>query len=508
MAAGERGMIFDYEPPGPVGAAFIQDTEHSLVGIMGPIGSGKTSCLPVKGQLIARLQAPNKADGVIRSKGYMIRDTYRNLWDKTIPSWLSVFPMSRDWPFEGPKNGPASQLIRWREQLFRGTSSWWQQYEMIVEFKALADAAAEEFSRGLYATWIGLNEADTLPGDAVGQLHSRLGRYPEPHTLAPDAKMGFGCVMCDFNAPNTSNWTYQQFFLNPKPRTKVYVQPGGREPDAENLELRRRMPDYYDRQAEQMEDWQVARFIDNKIGYSRSGQPVYPEFDRGKHVAERQLLPWRGQPILIGVDGGFDAAAVFGQKSVEGRAQVPQSVVTPEGHKTDAETFGKKIREICAGEYPHHAVVAMLDPACWQADSRFETMPTWAQMFQAASGIPCIPAPSNDLSVRLPAVRKLLNGTIGAKPILQIDPTRNDTLIEGFTAGYKIRKIRAGEDTKFAEKPDKLSHFSHVHDAMQYLALLMGMHSEALDEMIELQADRNRAMRGGGGGGIVLNDWG
>lgn len=500
----EDALIFGYKAPGPIALDFINDTTHQLVGIMGPFGSGKTSACPVKGQVIARLQPPSKADGVIRSKGYVIRSTYRELWDKTIPSWRDVFPVTKDWPFDGPKNGPAKHMIRWREKI--GHAGATQVYEMLVEFKALADMNIDEFTRGLLATWIWLNEADTVPGDAVGSLVGRLGRYPPPHTLPDDAKPGFGCVMCDFNAPNTSNWTYNKFFRNPSAGTKIYEQPSGLSKKAENPVLRKLKPTYYEDLMGEMEDWQVERFIKNRVGFSRNGQPVYKEFSKDRHVAERALQPWQGLPILMGGDAGLNAALVFGQKNWDGRTQDLQSVVTPDGEVTDAETLGEIAREIASGEYMHHAVVGMLDPAAWDRDPRRKNMESWAEIFVRISGIPCIPAPTNAIAPRHRAVRKELNHTVGAAPAHQIDPTRNGVMVEGFTAGYRVKKISSGEDTKYADQPEK-NWYSHVHDARQYLAFLRGSHTDLVDEMIELQADRLRSLRGVGDTGRVLNDW-
>jgi len=502
--ATEDALIFGYKAPGPVALDFINDTTHQLAGIMGPYGSGKTSACPVKGQVIARLQPPSKSDGVIRSKGYVIRSTYRDLWDKTIPSWKDVFPVTSDWKFEGPKNGPATHLIKWREDVGGGRT---QVYEMIVEFKALADMNVDEFTRGLLATWIWLNEADTLPGDGVGSLIGRLGRYPPPHTLPDDAKAGFGCVMCDFNAPNTSNWTYQKFFRKPSSGTKIYVQPSGLLAKAENPVLRKLRPNYYTEIMGDMEDWQVERFVRNKVGYSRSGKPVYgDEYDPGAHVAERQLEAWQGCPILMGGDGGLNAALVFGQKHWDGRTQDLQSLVTPDGSVTDAETIGGKAREIVSGEYSGHAAVGMLDPAAWARNPATPDMLSWAERFIEASGIPCIPAPTNAIGPRHKAVRSELNKTIAGSAAHKIDPFRNGDLVEGFAAGYRVKKLRGGEEASYAFEPQK-NFYSHVHDARQYLAQLRGSHTEAVDQMIELQADRLRSVRGGGAQGRVINDW-
>ncbi len=499
----EDALIFGYQPPGPVAADFINDTRHQLVGIMGPFGSGKTSACPIKGQLISRLQPPSKSDGWIRSQGYVIRSTYRQLWDKTIPSWQDVFPVTDDWQFSGPKNGPAKHVIRWRDKRPDGRM---QTFEMIVNFVALADQSIDEFTRGLLATWIWLNEADTLPGDAVGSLIGRLGRYPPPHLLPDKVEPGFGCVMCDFNAPNTSNWTYEKFFRNPSDGTQIYVQPSGLSPQAENPVLRKLKPDYYSQLAADMEDWQVKRFIENKVGFSRNGQPVYTEFARDRHVSEAGLVPWKGVPILLGVDQGLTAAVVFGQKGWDGRTQDLQSLVTPDGHVTDAVTLGEQVREICAGEYSSHACVGMIDPAGWNRSDLRPDDPSWAELFIEASGVPCIPAPTNAIAKRHRGVRRELDKSVGGGPAHQIDPQRNETLIEGFTAGYRVRKLSKGEDQRYADQPEK-NHFSHVHDARQYLALLRGGSAEVVDQMIELQADRLRSSRGDGAVGAVLNDF-
>lgn len=503
----DLGLIHGYKPPGPVGAAFIQDVTHPLCGIMGPFGSGKTTACPVKAQHVSRLQPPSKTDGWIRSQGYVVRSTYRQLWDKTIPSFTDVFPVSSEWPMEGPRNGPARQIVRWRGRRPGDPSTApLTVFEMIVNFVALGDSDIEEFARGQLATWYWLNEADTIVGDAVGSLLGRLHRYPPPHLLPDKVEPGFGVVMCDFNAPNVTNWTYDKFFRNPTAGAKCYVQPSGFDPAAENPELRKLNPSYYPDLAANMEEWQVKRFIGNEIGYSRTGQPIYGMFDRARHVAEKQLRPWNGLPILWGVDGASSTAAVAGQKHWDGRRQDLQSIVTPDGEFRDARTQGRLVREAMSGEYAGFAAVAMLDPSCWARNSVREEDPSWAEEFQDASGVPCMPAPTNDIGKRIKAVIDELNATVGSKAALQIDPFRNDTLIDGFTASYRIKKLGKGDDSRHGDKPDK-NHASHVHDGRQYLALLRGTHTDVVDQMIELQADRLRAVRGDPGMGQVLNDW-
>lgn len=513
----DGALSMGYVPPGPVARAFIQDTQHRLVGIMGPNGSGKTSSCPIKAQVITRLQPPNKHDGVIRSNGYVIRPTYPDLWGKTIPSWKKVFPDIPDWKFEGSVNRPAKQVVKWDEARPWGR----QRFEMIVNFVAVGDAAVEDFARGLLATWIWLNEADTFPEDAVDFLLGRLGRYPEPHHRPDNAGPGFGCVMCDFNAPNSNNWTYTRLLMGrlrsgKASGAKCYVQPSGLAPNAENPSLRKNDPGYYDRMAAEMEEWQVRRFIENRPGYARTGEPVYGgEFDYEKFVLQNRRHHARGSPILIGIDGKLNAACVFGQRDWRGQLTVLRSLVTPKGKVTDAQTFGERVKEILAGEFGGSVAIAMIDPAnLEQKESADADLRSWGQIFQEAAGIPVVPMPTNKLERRHRAVRNLLKGSVGAEPTLLINEDGNEDLIEGFIAGYRIRKLKSGEDPSYQDQPDK-NHFSHVHDAMQALAFLAGGDPEFLDLAIEYQAEIIQQLRaermggsvGAGGAVNVINDW-
>lgn len=520
----EEALCRNYRAPGPVAQAFINDVTHRLVGIMGPNGSGKTSSCPVKAQLITRLQPRNRHDGVIRSQGYVIRPTYPDLWGKTIPQWLKVFPNWKDWPLIGSQNRPAKQVVSWADRLTRTgadgqVETYNQRYEMIVNFVAIVDANLEDFARGLLATWIWLNEADTMPAEAVDFFLGRLGRYPEPDMVEDDARAGFGCVMCDFNAPNSTNWTYRRVLMGKllsgrASNAKCYVQPSGLAPNAENPAMRKLNPNYYVDTATGLEDWQRKRFIENKPGYARTGEPVYGnEWDYETFVLaegrERQYS--RGSPLLIGVDGKLNAAAVIGQCDWRRQLTVLRSLVTPNGSVTDARSFGKALKELLAGEFPGCPAVAMIDPANWyQRSAEVKDTRSWGVEFAEEAGIPVYPAPTNDLQRRHGAVRSKLKGRVGAEPSLLINETGNEILIDGFVASYQVRKLKQREDPKYPDQPDK-GHASHVHDAMQYLAFLAGGDPAFVDQAIMLQAqileEQKRLKLGGGPAVAPLNDW-
>lgn len=490
---------------------------------MGPNGSGKTSSCPIKAQVITRLQPRNRHDGVIRSQGYVIRRTYPDLWGKTIPQWKKVFPDCKDWPFSGQVNRPAKQVIRWREPWpGRDGVRRMQDFEMIVHFVAIGDANLEDFARGLLATWIWLNEADTMPDDSPDFLLGRLGRFPEADQVEDGVAQGPGCVMCDFNAPNTSNWTYSRIVMGRllsgrASNAKCYVQPSGLAHNAENPTLRKIQPNYYATMAGDMEDWQRKRFIENKPGYARDGEPVYgDEFDYETFVLTQSMRQAaRGYPILVGVDGGLTAAAVLGQRDWRGQAVVLRSLVTPKGKVTDAGTFGESLRGLIAGEFPGCPAVVMMDPANVKQrvsaaglDSNGQVK-TWAMEFAEGAKLPVIPAPTNKIGRRLRAVKNLMKGRVGAEPCLLVNEFGNEDLVEGFVAGYRIDKLAKGKGDEYKGEPAK-NHASHVHDALQYFAFLAGGDPEFVDMAIQLQAEllqeQRALMFGGGDGGSVIHD--
>lgn len=463
------------------------DTKHELVGVMGPFGSGKTSACPIKGHYLTQLQVPMLSDGVRRSKGYVIRDTYRNLWDKTIPSWKDVFPDCKGWPFKGAKGGPATHVISWVQP--NG-----DRCEMIVEFRAIGDQSYEEFAKGLYATWIWLNEGDSTPEAAIGPLLGRLGRYPQPHEIPEGAAKAPVALMFDFNAPLHTNWTVKRCMVNPKPLDRVYVQPSGFSPDAENMDaLRKIRPDYYEHMALGMQDWEIARFIKNMPGYSRSGKPVYTDYARDLHVLEIGRPPRRGARIIFGGDAGSTPAGVFLELMPNGSLHPFAELVTEPGELDEADSFGKRCAATAAQLAPGSPVVAALDPSSWAHQSGVKGGISWALTFAKHSGFALWRPPTNDPLIRIAAVKYYLTHTAEGRALLQMNPEGLDTIIEGFVTGYKIKKLM-GHDGEYHDKPDK-GHFSHVHDGFQYGCMLARAGHEVMDQVILNQAAIIRAVQ-------------
>ncbi|WP_168846775.1 hypothetical protein [Sphingomonas sp. S2M10] len=305
----------------------------------------------------------------------------------------------------------------------------------------------------------------------------------------------------DMNAPAEDNWTYdflvnKNIGLTPEQmrgyqreygenfRVNFHVQPGGLDAGAENLA---NLPKgYYDRIQIGMSEPDKRRFIHNKFGAVRDGNPVYTQYSDQRHCIAGLKADPRAA-IHFAVDGGNTPAAVFGQK-VDGQVRVVDELVIFETNtkatlkKLGAKEFGKEL-----GTYwnEHYAATFQLgdkhwgDPSAWFGDSDDNAEDrAWIHKFVAGfkevTGITLkmkpAPVKRNLIGPRLDAVRDLLSGANDNQPAYVISDACK-RLREGFNRGYVI--VRVSYSTGGGRwKDDPLKNdFSHVHDANQYLVL-------------------------------------
>jgi hypothetical protein len=89
------------KPTGPVGERFLND-KRLITGIMGPVGSAKTTKCVAKMVKSALWQEPGP-DGIYRAKWGVIRDTYPQLKKTVLATWHRWFPKALgDWNGEAP----------------------------------------------------------------------------------------------------------------------------------------------------------------------------------------------------------------------------------------------------------------------------------------------------------------------------------------------------------------------------------------------------------------------
>lgn len=435
-------LKIDYTPAGPECDAFFYD-DSFVRGIRGPIGSGKsTACAFLPWRHLFESEPGH--DGKRRARWAVIRNTYPELKTTTIKTWHQWFPR---------------EMGRWQDQ---GPPTHWIQngdIDLEVMFLALdrPDDIAKLLSLELTGAWI--NEAREVPKAILDGLTGRVGRFPP---VRGGAKSWSGVVM-DTNSPDTDHWWYRLAEEQKPEGFRFWCQPGGREPNAENLE--NLPPKYYERASAGKDDAWVKVYVDGDYGFVQDGKPVYPEWRDQLHA--KPCEPDEKLPLWIGIDFGLTPAAAIAQRTFLGQWRYIDELVTED---MGAVRFGELLKGKLDSEYKGFKIAGIYgDPS---GDNRSPTDENTPFAILRAQGIPARPAHSNDPVLRREAFAKPLTRLIDGEPGLIVDP-RCRLLRKGLMGGYRYKRVMVTGAERYQDKPEK-NHFSHVCEAGQYLMLGAG----------------------------------
>lgn len=471
--------------PGPKAEACYLD-DSTIVGIMGPVGSGKTTTV-LKSRLRRAMAMPRSViDGVRHYKLLVIRENYRLIWATTIPDFLKVFPAHMG-TWVGGRGGPATFTMYFDDG--HGL------IEFIAEFMAFGDNV-EAAMRGYQATDIWLHEMDTNPIDVLTNGITRIKRHPGMahfRGYAPELT-DFGQIIGDFNAPEPENWTVELFIDEAKridtlklinaqlpegtaPVTvSYYRQPGYGEAGCENLN---NLPaGYYPAQIAANtlvgRGDKIDRLVYNRIVHTMAGEPVFKrEFSRRIHVSDATVPPLPGIPLRIGLDQGLKGAAVVSQFITPFHWRILGELHFPK-ERLLAKVFGERLADLLNDRWPGFRIEGgWADMAGEQGSSlSADENETWNRLVGQAAGFRIRPQRigTNRIQPRLEAVRAALEAPMhGGRPGILIDPSCT-YLIAGFEARYIWTfEVNANGDKR--KVPDKSLTEANVMDALEYLLL-------------------------------------
>jgi hypothetical protein len=305
--------------------------------------------------------------------------------------------------------------------------------------------------------WI--NECREVPIEIVTALLGRLGRYPSKLAGGPT---WHGLIM-DTNPWDVDSPYHDRFVLNPTENWKLFHQPSGVGPFAENRE---NLPDgYYENLASDRDEGWTQVHIYSEWGTSNAGQAVFRRsFNAETHVMDMQTLVNPLRPILVGQDFGRTPTALIGQVDNMGRILVFREVIS-DGMGL-IQFVEEKLRPVLhEPEFSGKRVVLVADPA-----GRERSQITEDNAFDVlkSMGFVVYPAPTNELVPRLLSVERALRSTIGGEPGMQISRTGCPTLIKALASNYRYRRKRDGV---LEDVPEKSHPWSDVADALQYMCL-------------------------------------
>ena len=474
----------DYTAP-PTCGRFMQSAAFGRI-LAGPVGSGKTTCCVFELLRRACEQAPATTDGIRHTRFAIVRQTLKQLKDtvlKDILGWL-----------EGLVSYKVSDNTVYISM--GDVQSEW----ILIPLESPEDQR-RLLSMQLTGVW--MSEAIEMPVELVDALAGRLGRYP---SAAMGGATWFGMI-ADTNMPSEgSEW--HKFMSEITPMDfQIFIQPGGLEPEAENLNWLLQTPEtmrlaldsearlaqgrsYYERLARgHSPDW-VLRYVHAKYGNDPSGTAVFREsFNRSFHVRDN-LSAVSAQPILVGQDFGRDPCSVIGQLDHKGRLLILEEVIAEDtGLEMHIE---KALRPVLNARYLGKPIAMVGDPSGISKSSVYEetTFDVLKRM-----GLHAFPAPTNDIDPRLRAVEAFLLGQRDGGPAFIVDRDRCPVLVRALGGGYRYARTRAGVRKLL---PDK-NEYSHVMDALQYLCLAAhgGMQNMITKRLIYRPTVRRDKMRAG-----------
>jgi len=492
--------------PGPIADAFLRSRAFVTI-IIGPVGSGKTLTALRKLRRNGQMQAP-RVDDLGRkwrkARVGVIRESYPQIDKNILPSW---FRMHAETDGRFNRRAPYSHNLRLIQAEDEDGPT--DIVDLEVEFRAIGDQSVEQACRGWEINAVMVDEADLQPRELIAYLAGRVGRFSDlDPSLVVDPQ-----IICSLNAPYVDNFMYALAIekelgdlvdpelieaLGGRPLVETFIQPGGRTVHAENLHnlpggrgsyviqaaLNKSVPGYVD------------RMIDNKFVPMQHGQPVYGDFSYSDHVTER--LEWdKRRKLIVGVDGGLNAAAAFTQRTLMGQLRtLDECVATAEDgnalRKLGPTAFGKMVRAKTLERFPGiqpGQVRFVGDPAMFAADDREDNELDWRRAFEKALGFKVYRAKTNREALRLEAIRSAQ----GERDGYLVDQ-RCKHLIRGHLGGYRYRKadMPEGEHRRHLEIADTI--FTHVCDAEQYAAL------EGENVILSIRGKQGR------GGRPVVND--
>lgn len=424
---------------------------------MGPFGSAKSSGCVMDIMRRATMEQVPGQDGVRRTRWAVVRNTYNQLKDTTIRTFMDWYPEKL---FGEYKVTDHNYFIT----KFPGVN-------IEIFFRALdrPDQVSNLLSLEVTGAWF--NEAREIPQTIIEAMDARIGRYPSKRD---GGATWFGMLM-DTNPPDEDSYLYKMFEKVRPDNWEIFKQPSGLSTHAENL---KNLPKgYYINLAKGKSEMYKRIYIHGQYGYLVTGKPVFGSFRDNVHVAPHVLEPIKGLDVLVGMDFGLQPACAIGQFTPQGQLLILDELVSD----------GMGIRQFCINQmlpllrrkYFGHNVMGFGDP------SGVARMPTdedtcFDVLHSKDIGLMNIsPAPTNAITPRVGAVEAFLNKMCLGDPGFVLSPNCH-YIRKAMNGAYHYEKDPKsdGDETKLT--PVK-NFASHISDALEYLCLYID-EKEAYDK--------------------------
>ena len=457
-------------------------------GVMGPIGSAKTSSMVQECMMLAQRQVRDRY-GLRRTRGAVIRNTVPELKSTTIKTWIDwVRPLEHG--LEDIKYGlPISHRLKFGD------------VDMEVFFIGLENDTDVKKLKSLELSWIWFHEAAEISEEIFRMGTGRVDRFP--------ARRDGGCtrpaVFMDYNAVDSDHWLYRlaeeirpknaEFFKQPPALVEdsageIESVQGTRyaiNPEADNLENLSK--NYYSNTGQGKEDSWIKVFLMNQYGFIQDGRPVHPAYRDNLHFADKELPVYRGLPLLLGFDFGLNPSCVFVQFTPKGQLRVIDELPGEGGVE---QFINDRLKPHIAQFYHGMENHGWGDPqGVEQAATNEKTC--FHALKEAGFDILPAPVPGNDFGTRKLALDKFLSRLVDGEPAVLIS-SRCRTIRAGLAGKYRFARKRVpGESGIFRDEPHK-NNYSHLCEALHYVTLGIAGGTEKKVDLLAVVRDYNRTL--------------
>jgi hypothetical protein len=289
--------------------------------------------------------------------------------------------------------------------------------------------------------------------------------------------------IADSNPWNFESYHHEIFVLQNREGYAFFKQPGGMDPDAENLEnleqtretlllpwndpkRREQGRQYYIKALRDYTSNEADMYVHCKYGASRDGKPVFEPYNDSTHC--KSLVVDKDFPLEIGYDcSGRNPAAIIGQRNKVGQWLIHREFV---GEDVGMKEHARRCAQFIQTEFPGMAIAKITgDPAGSAEDAQDVDAFKWIR--DSFPGVLVLPAMTNDPRTRIEAVNGALRRLINGDPAILMDP-RCKVLRAACTSKYNFRKIKlSGVGDQYSDEPNKLHPWSDAADGLQYLML-------------------------------------
>lgn len=420
--------------------------------LAGPYGSGKTTTVLMELLRRACEQWPGP-DGIRKTRFALCRQTLSQLKNTVLKDAVAWFHPIAQW-----KVSESTMHFS-----FKDVRSEW----LLLPLETPED---QRRLLSLQLTGAMLNEAIETDVDLIGPISSRCGRYPS----AADGGCKWYGLVADTNMPSEGS-PWHELMENPDDETAIFLQPGGLEPNAENLNYLLQTPDtmklpvghadrvaqgriYYERLARNKNrDW-VDRYVNAKYAPDPSGAAVFKNsFGRQFHVVD-DIEPINAT-VIIGQDFGRNPVSVLLQQDHMGRILVLEELWCED---IGLQTQLPFLRGLMSSErYLGRRVCMVGDPS---GDDKASHDERTAFDICRQAGFTIVRAPTNLIDPRIRAVEDYLLQQRMGGPAILFSKKGCPKLIAAMGGGYRYTYTTLDQARAI---PDKDEH-SHLADALQY----------------------------------------